>query len=181
MRARSWPRDDTAVSMSRLTAVLGLTVCGACSPLVAVVGEEPSDASVDAAASAPAAKDAATIIESGVIQDSTTTDTSQPVEADDADAQSHAAPAPCLHFPDIIGPFQESGVTSVDGGVITVSLDQALDCAAPNAEAFSYRRNDGRPLLEPNHAYVWRWPTGGGATVTAYAANDWCETPALPF
>jgi len=28
---------------------------------------------------------------------------------------------------------------------------------------------------------VWRWPTGGGATVTAYAANDWCETPALPF
>jgi hypothetical protein len=173
------PSEWYTSSVSRLAAILGLTLCGACTQLVATVGVEQGDEPVDAGSDA-ADRDATTAPEASAANDGAAQDASEPAEAASLNGQDDAA-TPCLYFPDVIGPFHESGVTSVDSGVITASLDQALSCPSPQANAVSYRRNDGRPLVEAHHAYVWVWPTGGGGSLSAYAADNACEQPLLPF
>lgn len=148
---------------------------------MATVGVERDDEpSVDAGFDA-AERDAAPTLEASATQDSALVDASESVEDATSAAQDDAAPAPCLYFPDVIGPFQDSGVTSVDGGLITASLDQALSCPTPQGNVVSYRRNDGKPLVEAHHAYVWLFPSGGGGSLTAYSADNACEQPLLPF
>lgn len=168
--------------MSRLIAVLGLTLCGACTPLVATVGREVGDdADDDAAHSEPPGPDATTLVEAGSILDGAAPDASDPVDASETGAPIETMRERCLYFPDVIGPFHESGITSVDGGVITASLDQALSCPMAEPTAVTYRRNDGRPLVDANRVYAWVWPSGGGGSMTAYAADNLCEQPLLPF
>jgi hypothetical protein len=63
--------------------------------------------------------------------------------------------------------------------VVTGALDEALGCSSPQANAVTYTRNDGAPLVRANQAYLAYWAAGPGGSATAFNLNNTCEQPLL--
>jgi hypothetical protein len=174
---------------ARATVVAGMfsiLLWAGCSPLVATIGVEDGEPDHDADAVVwVEPSDAAPSMGEG---GSDAAALGMPVRdgggAHPSDAEVTPPPS-CVVLPDLasITARTDGGVRSLDTGVVWAATDQELGCPMPVANAITYGRVDGRPLVTAGRPSALRWPgTSSMGTAPMTMTNRPCGEPLdFPF
>jgi hypothetical protein len=149
--------------------------CSACPPLIATIGHE--DGTGDTISDAALSDVAAPPPDASNVHDALAPEDAAREAAATKDAGT-MLDEPCVLLPDVVNAHaRDTAILTVDTGVVTGKLDQALGCSSVMANAVTYTRNDGAPLVRAGQAYMASWAAGPGGSATAFALNTTCEQP----